>query len=55
MRPGNTKWLWLALPGCVLLQLGSCVGDPYYFLVSTAAQRVTATIVSTLYNLFVSV
>ncbi len=55
MKPHGAKWLWLALPGCVLLQLGSCVGDPYYFLVSAAAERITANIVSTLYNFFVSV
>jgi hypothetical protein len=55
MRPYRAKWLWLLLPGCVAFQLGSCVGDPYYFLVSTAAQLITANVVSTVYNLFVSV
>jgi hypothetical protein len=51
MKPRNTKWLRLMLPGCILLQLSACVGDPNYFLVSTAAQRITSSIVSTLFNL----
>jgi hypothetical protein len=55
MRPRNTKWLRLILPGCVLLQLSACVGDPHYFLATIAAQWVTSSIVSTLVNLLPSI
>ena len=55
MKPRNTKWLRLILPGCVLLQLSACVGDPNYFLVNTAAQWITSSIVRTLINLLPSI
>jgi len=55
VKPYKTKWLWLALPGCLLLQISACVGDPTYFLVNLAAQWVTSSIVSTLFNLLPSV
>jgi hypothetical protein len=44
----QTKWLRLAIPGCVLLQISACVGDPTYFLANLAAQWATSSIVSTL-------
>jgi hypothetical protein len=51
MRSGM-KWLRIALPGCVLLQVGACTVDPQYFLTSIAADWIAATIVNTLFNLF---
>jgi hypothetical protein len=47
----RTKWLGLAIPGCLLLQISACVGDPNYFLVNLAAQWVTSSIVRTLFSL----
>ena len=55
MKRYNLKWLRVAIPGCVLLQIGACAADPQYFLASVAADWITATVVNTLFNLFVGV
>lgn len=55
MKPRRTKWLWLALPGCMLLQFAGCFGgDPAFFLTSTVVNAVVFNLVSTLFNLVVS-
>ena len=35
MKPRAIKWLRLAVPGCLLLQLSACLGDPQFFFAST--------------------
>ncbi|MFQ5805076.1 MAG: hypothetical protein ACE5I3_01360 [Phycisphaerae bacterium] len=55
MKPRWTKWLRLALPGCVLLQITACLGtDPEFFFASTITNALVFNLVSALFNLFVS-
>jgi hypothetical protein len=55
MKPRWTKWLKIALPGCVLLQLTGCFGaDPQFYFASSIANAVVFNIVSTLVNLVFS-
>jgi len=55
MKPRWTKWLKLALPGCVVLQITACLGsDPEFYLASVFTNALVFNIVSALFDLFVS-
>lgn len=43
-------WFRMLLTGGCLLQLSSCIGDPNYFLASTASNWIAAKIVQLLVN-----
>lgn len=52
MKSRWTKWLKIALPGCVLMQFaaGCFGGDPTYFFSSTIANAIVYNLVSTFFT-----
>ncbi len=55
MKPRRTKWLKLALPGCVVVQITACLGsDPEFYLTSVFTNALVFNIVSALFELALS-
>jgi hypothetical protein len=55
MKPRWTKWLKLALPGCVLLQITACLGsDPEFYLATMFTNALVFNVVSALFQLALS-
>ena len=55
MKPRWTKWVKLALPGCVVVQITACLGsDPEFYLTSTFINALVVNIVSTVFSLVTS-
>jgi hypothetical protein len=53
MKPRTIKWLRLAVPGCLLLQLSACIGDPQFFIVSTIVNGLVFNGVSAIFSALV--
>ena len=51
MLTRNKAWVRVLIAGGCLFQLSSCIGDPGYFIVSTAANRIAATTVRLIFNI----